>query len=71
MSHCRTCKARIIWAISRSHAPMPLNPEPVAGGNIELVAGVANVVSSNPDVRRYVSHFATCAQADEHRKART
>lgn len=35
---CNSCGAVVIWARTESGAPMPLNPEPAAGGNIELFA---------------------------------
>ena len=37
---------------------------------LELTDGVARVVKPHPAVKLYVSHFATCAQADAHRKGR-
>jgi len=44
--------------------------EPIVGGNLDLTDGVARVVKPHPAVKLYVSHFATCAQADAHRKGR-
>jgi hypothetical protein len=49
---------------------MPLDLEPVLGGNIDLRGGIAYVVTPQPDVKRHVSHFATCAQAAQHRRPR-
>jgi hypothetical protein len=71
VSLCSSCSARVIWATTAANRkPICLDPELVAGGNIELVAGVAQVVKPSPDVRRYRSHFASCPNAAQHRKAR-
>lgn len=71
MSYCRSCKARVIWATTAAKGKaICLDAELVAGGNIELVAGVAQVVKPSADVRRYRAHFASCPNAQQHRKAR-
>jgi hypothetical protein len=51
---------------------MPIDAEPVAGGNVELeevdaVVTLAHYVEPEPDVERYISHFATCPQAKDWR----
>lgn len=48
---------------------MPLNPERVAGGNVELVEGIATIVPPEEGVLRWVPHFATCPNADQHRRS--
>jgi hypothetical protein len=69
MSSCRSCRARVLWVNTAATGKlMCLDVELVAGGNIELVAGVANVVKPSQDVRRYRSHFASCPNAAQHRK---
>lgn len=81
---CRSCHAPVVWVITAAGASMPLDPEPVVGGNIEYTGrtrrtrngGMAPEVSYVPtqgslipeDTPRYVSHFATCPNAQEHRK---
>lgn len=72
MSRCRSCAAEIIWAHTTAGKSIPLDALPVTGGNIELVDGVAHVASQavlsiDP---MYVSHFATCPDAAEHRSKR-
>jgi len=67
MSACRSCKQPILWGKTVNGKAMPIDPEPVAGGNVELVDGRANVVTPEPDVARYVSHFTTCYAADNWR----
>jgi hypothetical protein len=82
VSTCRTCRAPIVWVVTAaSGTSMPVDPDPVPDGNLELIdAGPgqqprAVVVDpgqlSLDGAPRYVSHFVTCPQADQHRKART
>lgn len=70
---CRTCKAPVVWAVTEKGRPMPVDPDRVPNGNIELEDGedgtVARYVKADPSVERHVSHFATCQFAAEHRKA--
>lgn len=58
---------------------MPIDVEPVEGGNIVLSGGLAVVVSTEPTLLDeldphpgpfYQSHFVTCPTADEHRRDR-
>lgn len=84
MSTCRSCGAAIIWAFTTTGKRMPVDAEPTDGGNVLLhpdaVAGhdpVATVVGKHvqpsifgDDGPRYVSHFSTCAHADDHRRTR-
>lgn len=77
-ARCSTCQARVIWATTQNGKRIPINPEPVAGGNIRLSGGDlhprAAVVDMSRDLfdetddgARYVSHFVDCPQAAEHR----
>lgn len=72
MPNCRSCGASIIFARSTNNKPLPLDARPVHGGNIELRRGVAHYVGVDVNARtpRYVSHFATCPKAEQHRKAK-
>ena len=78
MARCRTCTREILWALTERGKPIPIDPEPRPDGNIVLggfggvedrVAHVlgAEETTSEP---RYVSHFATCPQAETHRRRR-
>ena len=66
---CRACGGRIFWAKTLRGGSMPLDEDPVLGGDIELAGsmheydGVARVVARHPDVARYTSHWDTCPQA--------
>lgn len=77
-SHCRTCKAPVRWVRTMQGKNMPLDPDPVADGNVwidhwEAGTPVVGVGLTRDDVPRsepcaYVSHFVTCVNADEWRK---
>ena len=71
---CRTCKQPVRWARTERGNAIPLDPAPAANGSIRLRAGVAIVV---PEADRaelagelYLSHFATCPDAAQHRRPR-
>ena len=68
MATCRTCGAAVTWVLTASGKRMPVDPIPIAGGNIELTGEVATYVKPDSDTKRYVSHFATCPDALDHRK---
>ncbi len=83
MPECRTCGAPMEWAITARGKPIPLDPEPVENGNIEKTGEFAltrfgdeapvvrYVDDEQPDLfeqDRFVTHFATCPDAREHRK---
>jgi hypothetical protein len=79
MSTCSSCSARIVWADTASGARMPVDAEPVPDGNLVLTyptPGRALALIVDPaqttidDPPRYVSHFATCPNADQHRTTR-
>lgn len=82
MSACRSCKAAIIWARTAAGRLMPLDAQPRADGNIQLLPdGTARVLGKDDladldrraaleghVARLYVSHFATCELASAHRR---
>jgi len=50
---------------AKSGRSIPLDPVPVAGGNIDIDEdGDAVVAPPSPVVERFVSHFTTCPDAD-------
>jgi hypothetical protein len=82
VAKCRSCRAKINWTVSELGKKMPLDPLPVADGNViktgNRVEGLeeVHVISSrdatiDPDTPRYVTHFSTCPMAAAHRKERT
>ena len=71
---CRSCKAPVLWAVTERGRPMPVDPDRVPNGNLNLLddehggAPLAVVVKPDPAVERYVSHFATCPQRGDWRR---
>ena len=55
---CKSCRAMIIWFRTASGKNMPVDADTVRPEDEEL------------DLSRHVSHFATCAHANQHRKPR-
>jgi hypothetical protein len=78
---CSSCAAPIIWAETKRGSRIPIDAQPVDGGDLVLrrqrgdeallaLHAAVNVESFDPrpGERRYVSHFATCPDADQHRR---
>lgn len=55
---CKTCGAAIVWLKTSTGKAMPVDAGTVQEGETLFVPG------------RHTSHFATCPQADQHRKPR-
>jgi hypothetical protein len=76
---CRSCGATIEWAVTANRKSIPLDPDPHPDGNLVLVwtspgrQPMALVVNPHEPMLdeppRYRSHFVTCPNADQHRKA--
>lgn len=84
-SHCRSCRAEVLWVEWASGKRMPVDATPdnrplPKGGDIVLaVRGglFGKLVAEKFDTNahgfarnRYTSHFATCPNANEHRRGR-
>lgn len=82
-AECRSCHAAITWTTNtKSGKRMPIDPVPVANGNIVLTTGNdgprATVLTKAELEKRhqlpggpgdlYVSHHATCPQRDTWRR---
>lgn len=79
---CRACGAEIMFIKSVAGKTIPVNPEEVAyeqkaGGSLKVVTPNGEVISGELPVDPqkatgigYISHFATCPEADRFRKAR-
>ena len=74
---CKSCGAKIVWIKTQNGRSMPCNEEQVeyhtkdgevVRGNIIKDGGSALVPIV--DGIGYVSHFATCPNADKHRRTR-
>lgn len=80
MARCKSCGAEIIWIKTTSGKAMPCNAKEVVYW--ENKDGKANIVRPNGEVVRadldgeegkesgigYISHFATCPNANVHRR---
>lgn len=85
MSKCKTCYAEIRWAVTVNGKKIPIDARGDVGGNITLqerpgkppiavvldAAGNAPMPSLQPSAEapRYLSHFATCPDAEKYRAA--
>lgn len=72
MAACRSCGAPVVWKRTPKGKPIPLDPNPVDNGNIVVDGNTAEVVGPLEAIARgagqlYVSHFATCPDANHHR----
>ena len=74
MSRCKACAAEIMWVRTENGKRIPLDVDPVPGGNISLsddgrtaiVHGQA-ILDTTP---LYASHFSTCPDAGVFRRKR-
>lgn len=64
MSRCRSCGAPVTWAKTESGKSMPI--ERSDDGNLTYDAATGRVLHDPEGA--WVSHFATCGQADEWRR---
>lgn len=71
---CRSCKAPIYWAATSNGKSMPVDAAPVEDGNVLLefsASGIKGRVLSAKETHegeRYVSHFVTCPNSNNHRR---
>ncbi len=73
---CRSCQAPIIWAWTGQGRRIPLDSEPVTNGRFVLnatgggepIAIYVGKAATPPGTDRYDSHFATCPNAEQHRR---
>lgn len=81
MSQCRSCGFEIIWVRTERGRRMPLNAEPTEKHDQSgvfvlrerddpqgpLAISAWGLEGTEP---HYISHFATCPNADDHRRSR-
>ena len=76
MKFCRSCGARIEFAVTEKGKRMPLDHQPDPNGKLvwDRLAGTvryySDVISLGPNEVRMTSHFASCPDADRHRSRR-
>lgn len=61
---CASCRAPVRWISTASGAAMPIDPEPRKMIVLRPGTEIGDVVDA------FVSHFATCPNASQHRKPR-
>lgn len=75
---CRSCGAPIGWCVTEAGKRIPLDAEPVPDGNMVVLAQFGNAPglalpfdpAKHEGWTRWRSHFATCPNADKHRRPR-
>jgi hypothetical protein len=75
VTSCKSCGAPIQWARTSTGKRMPIDVKPSHAGTINLAEApdgeiVASVVGLTGPAPRYLSHFSTCKDAAQHRRAR-
>ncbi len=64
-TECRSCGQSIVWMKTEAGKNIPVDPESLDAEDLEADAtGTAPLF----DAKRHISHFATCPDADTHRK---
>lgn len=58
ITRCKSCRAQIIWFKTETGKNMPVDADTVEAADDEY------------DPPRHMSHFATCKNADQHRRPR-
>lgn len=64
---CRSCQAPVIWVKSSKGKNVPIDGDELEITNIAKGGWVDLKTEKTPD-GRFVCHFATCPNADEHRR---
>lgn len=69
MKTCRSCGAEIIWTETMNGKKMPVDAKPVQG--FVLVRDELDPSSTPRAIpeKIHLSHFATCPNADQHRRS--
>lgn len=74
MAWCRSCRAIIFWTKWASGKKMPVDYKPVPDGNLVIRRLPSCILVQfwkeeyGDALPRYTSHFATCPDAQQHRK---
>lgn len=69
VSHCKRCRAKIVWCQTKNGRTMPVDAEPHPDGNVVIRADLSgppfaevHTEPGGPDEQRHLTHFATCAR---------
>lgn len=74
-SPCRSCGELMIWCRTQKGKRNPMDAEPSDHGTFQLVEqddpeGPLAVYNPNWSGEKHLSHFTTCAHADQHRRSK-
>jgi len=69
---CSSCGAEVIWVLTQNRKRMPMDAEPVKmpPGQYKLAERDDGTVDAYLVNRVWISHFATCPDANQHRRER-
>lgn len=76
-ANCRSCNAAVIWTVTKSGKKMPVDAKPDPDGQLCVWRNDSGVHSRHQDdapqfvqdrPSRFTSHFATCPNAQKHRR---
>lgn len=73
MANCKSCGAEILWCETMAGKRMPVDAAPTDVGNLVVHGTKVYPVTVDDRVAlkpTHTSHFATCKDADRHRKSR-
>ena len=66
---CSSCRCSVFWVVmAKTGKRMPVNVVPAANGTIVIGADGLGYVDTNPGRAKFLSHFATCPNAQQHRR---
>lgn len=77
MAVCNSCHAQIWWALTAEGKSMPINQQPDPDGTVSTdQSGIVEIITDPVEKERlrrrgrkfYTAHFATCPEADQHRR---
>ncbi len=62
---CSSCGAPIVWFVTKNLAHHPVDAGTVSAADLEL-----DLQTKKHPQGKHISHFATCPNADQHRKGK-
>lgn len=70
---CKSCKALVLWALTKGGKRQPVDAAPASTGNLILEQRSGTLVSRvadlfDPPGDRYMPHHATCPDAEQWRR---
>jgi len=69
-SKCSSCGAEIIWTVTAAGKRMPVDAAPIGKVTVLRTNPADALTPLSRQVYHFVSHFATCPNAHQHRSVR-